>query len=76
MNILLIIKVKILVLIKWSYRSPMMSTMECRMVITFGAHTRISSEFVLFSYPFLGATPYHVYHSSMGTLNEKETVIE
>ena len=60
MNILFIIKVKILVLIKPSYRSPsIMLTIEPRTVIVFWVHKSNLFKTQVFLVSILGATPNH-----------------
>ena len=73
MNILFIVKVNILVLIKWSYRSPQLCWLtESRMVIIFWARRPISFTHMSFWYLFLG--PHQItYHSNIGVLIKKVT---
>ena len=61
MKILIIIKVKILVLIKWSYMSPNQLTIESRMIIICRTSTPISFEHISFWCRFLNPhlTTYH-----------------
>ena len=60
MNILFIIKVKILVLIKWSCRFPtIMLTNESVKSIIFWAHSHNDIQAHVFLVSVLGATPYH-----------------
>ena len=61
MNILFIIKVNILVLIEWSYRSPkIMLTTEPRMVSIYWAHRPICFEHMSFWCSFLDPHPTHI----------------
>ena len=57
MNILFVIKVNNLVLIKWSYVSPIMLTTEPRVIIIFWAHSLISFKHLI---SVLGAKPNHM----------------
>ena len=74
MNILFILKVKILVLMKWSYRfPPVMLTMEPRLIIIFWAHNPTSSKYISpFWYLFLESHQI-TYHSNVGVLIRKVT---
>ena len=62
MNILFMIKVKILMFVKWSYRSPLITqTMEPRMNKIFWAHNPISFKHISVWCPFwdLHLTTHH-----------------
>ena len=62
MNIIFMIKIKILMLVKWSYWSPpIMLPMELILVIIFWAGSPLSFEQMSFFYPFLEPHLSYVY---------------
>ena len=72
-KILFIIKVKILMLVKWSYRSPqIMPTIEPRMIIIIWARNPIIFKHKSFWYPFMEANQT-THHLNIGVLVRKVT---
>lgn len=61
MNIFFIVKVKVLMLVKWSYMFlHIMLTIEFRIISMFWARSLISFKHTYFWCPFLKSTPHHM----------------